>query len=101
MVAAAVPASGTTGGGECSLSGTANFDGAGLTINSANFTYNFDGALSSCNASDASAPASGTVKAGSAYQVTQQYAVNGVTYTATYALPESSGTGSCAQSTTA
>jgi len=40
------------------------------------------------------------VKAGTAYQLSVPYTVNGVTYSATYALPEPSGTGSCAQSTT-
>lgn len=95
----AQPGLAAPGGGACALNGTANFDGGGLTATSAPFTYNFAGDLSSCNSNN-NAPATGTVKAGSAYQVTVPYAVNGVTYSATYALPEPSGTGSCAQSTT-
>jgi hypothetical protein len=95
----AVPAVAAPGGGACALDGTANFDGTGLTATSAPFTYNFAGDLSNCN-SNTNAPAAGTVKAGTAYQITVPYAVNGVTFSATYALPEPSGTGSCAQSTT-
>ena len=95
----AVPGLAAPGGGACALNGTANFDGNGLTATSAPFTYNFTGDLSSCS-SNTNAPAAGTVRAGAAYQVAVPYTVNGITYSATYALPEPSGTGSCAQSTT-
>src|SRR2546430_1538820 len=98
-LAAATPSAAAPGGGECTLNGTASFDGSGLTTTSAPFTYNFAGDLSGCNSNN-NAPASGTVKAGTAYQLSVPYTVNGVTYSATYALPEPSGTGSCAQSTT-
>src|SRR2546430_6961896 len=98
-LAAATPSAAAPGGGECTLNGTASFDGSGLTTTSAPFTYNFAGDLSGCNSNN-NAPASGTVKAGTAYQVTVPYAVNGITYSATYTLPEPTGTGSCAQSTT-
>lgn len=97
--ATAVPSAAAPGGGECTLNGTANFDGSGLTATSAPFAYNFAGGLSGCNSNN-NAPATGTVKAGSAYQITMPYTVNTVTYSATYALPEPTGTGSCAQSTT-
>jgi hypothetical protein len=100
IVVTGTPAVAATGGGECSLSGTANFDGTGLTASSSSFTYNFAGTLSSCNSNSSGAPTGGTVAAGSAYQVTQSYSVSGVTYSATYALPEATGSGSCAESTT-
>src|SRR5258706_10589021 len=76
---AAQPGLAAPGGGACALNGTANFDGGGLTATSAPFTYNFAGDLSSCNSNN-NAPATGTVKAGTAYQVTVPYAVNGITY---------------------
>src|SRR5436309_1650460 len=99
LSATAIPSAAAPSGGECSLNGTANFDGSGLTTTSAPITYNFAGDLSGSNSNN-NAPTSGTVKAGTAYRVTAPYTVNGVTYSATYALPEPSGTGSCAQSTT-
>jgi hypothetical protein len=95
----AIPAVAAPGGGECTLDGSANFDGNGLTLTSASFTYNFAGSLSSCNSNN-NAPTAGTVKAGTAYQVTVPYTINGISYSATYALPEPTGSGSCAQSTT-
>ena len=88
-----------TGGGECSLSGTANFDGAGLTLSSSSFSYNFSGALSGCN-SNTTAPATGQVSAGTAYETTLSYACGTSTCSAVYSLPEPTGTGSCASSTT-
>jgi hypothetical protein len=70
----------------------------GLSL--ANFTYSFSGDLSGCGSSTGAAPATGTVMAGKAYTVTQSYTCGTSTCSATYALPEASGTGTCAQSTT-
>lgn len=92
----AAPVGAATGGGECSLAGTANFDPPGLMATSGNFTYNFSGALTGCN-SNTSAPATGTVYAGKAFT----YTVTTTGYTANYTLPEATGSGGCAQSTTA
>src|SRR5436190_14110723 len=90
-VAFASPAMAQSGGG-CELQGTANFS-PGLTNNNQNFTYNFGGSLSSCKSSESGAPASGAVEAGKV-----------LTDPATgeqFQEPVSTGSGSCASSTTA
>jgi len=89
MVASPTFAAGP-GGGECQLDGTANFNpGPGANPTGA-FSYNFGGTLSGCNSSEAGAPAGGQIHAG------QPITYNG----ATVALPQASGTGSCATGTT-
>lgn len=98
----AVPSSAATGGGECQLAGTANFDPPGLTAAGGNFTYSFTGALSSCNSNVSGAPTQGTIAAGKVYTQT----VSGTDpttgpWSVTYALPQATGSGGCAQSTTA
>jgi hypothetical protein len=83
-------ASAASGGG-CELKGTANFN-PGLTTNSQSFTYDFAGDLSTCQSNQAGAPTSGKVEAGKV-----------VTDPATgeqFQEPRSTGTGSCASSTT-
>jgi hypothetical protein len=97
---AAAPAQAATGGGECQLAGTAHFDPPGLTATGGSFTYNFSGALSSCNSNVSGAPTSGTVAAGAAYTVTSSGTDTSGPWSVTYALPESTGTGGCAQSQT-
>jgi hypothetical protein len=101
IVFAASPAVAAQGGGECQLSGTANFDPPGLTATGGNFTYSFTGSLSGCNSSVSGAPTQGAIAAGHAYSVT----VNGTDpttgpWSVTYALPQSTGSGGCAQSST-
>ena len=98
----AVPSSAATGGGECQLAGTANFDPPGLTAAGGNFSYSFSGALSSCSSNVSGAPTQGTIAAGNAYTQT----VSGTDpttgpWSVTYALPQATGSGGCAQSTTA
>ena len=98
----AVPSFAATGGGACQLAGTANFDAPGLTATGGNFTYSFSGALSGCNSNVSGAPAKGTIAAGNAYTQT----VSGTDpttgpWSVTYALPQATGSGGCAQSTTA
>ena len=97
----ATPAVAAQGGGECQLNGTANFDPPGLTAAGGNFSYSFTGSLSGCNSSFSSAPAQGAIAAGKAYTVT----VSGIdpttgAWSVTYALPQATGSGGCAQSTT-
>jgi hypothetical protein len=88
------PAQAATGdGGTCTLNGTAKFT-PGVGPN-ASFQYSFTGALSNCE-SNASAPASGNIAAGTTF-----VAPNG----ATYQLPLAKGAGtvpgnSCAVGTT-
>ena len=66
QVANAPVGNAATGGG-CNLQGTANLT-PGLNSSAQNFTYTFSGALSSCQSSDASAPATGSIGAGQLYQ---------------------------------
>src|ERR1700716_1607356 len=53
-------------GGGCQLAGTANLS-PGLNTTARSYTYSFSGALTSCHASDATAPAAGNVAAGVQY----------------------------------
>jgi hypothetical protein len=100
MAFAATPAV-AQGGGECQLAGTASFDPPGLTAAGGNFSYSFSGSLSGCNSNLSGAPTQGTIAAGKAYTAT----VSGTDpttgpWSVTYALPQATGTGGCAQSST-
>jgi hypothetical protein len=91
---AAVPSSAATGGGECELSGTANFHPGPGTDPSGPFAYDFGGTLTNCGDST-SGPAgfgatTGTISAG------QPITIGGVQYVE----PTPGGTGSCATGTT-
>ncbi|MHB8340115.1 MAG: hypothetical protein ACYDB7_02945 [Mycobacteriales bacterium] len=86
---AGVPAFAGPGGGTCTLQGTANFSGGGLTTTSQSLTYSFTGTLSSCQ-SNVGGVATGAITAG------DQIKINGVTYQE----PLASLTGSCSSSTT-
>lgn len=105
LVMASVPAAAASGG-SCQLAGTAAFN-PGLTNTAANFSYSFSGALSSCQSTDATAPASGTVEAGKTRSVTYSWTYTDATgthsgtATAVYQEPVPAGNGSCASSTTA
>jgi hypothetical protein len=83
------PSAFAASGGGCQLQGTASFT-PGLNSSAQNFNYSFHGALSSCQSSDASAPASGTVSAGEAVTIGAQQ----------FQEPVPSGNGSCGSSTT-
>jgi hypothetical protein len=83
-------ASAASGGG-CQLKGTASFT-PGLSTTSQPFTYSFSGDLTSCQSTDAGSPATGFVQAGGTY--TDPATGNA------YTLPDSTGTGGCASSTT-
>src|SRR5436190_14832053 len=76
-------------GGGCDLQGTASFS-PGLNSNAQNFSYSFHGNLSSCQSSEAGAPASGSVSAGEAVTIGGQQ----------FQEPVASGNGSCGSSTT-
>lgn len=82
----AAPAIAAPNGGVCQLTGTANFGGAGLTVNSSPFTYNFSGTLTNCHSGTSSGlnggPTGGTIQT-----------VGSGTYNAL-------GNGGCASSTT-
>ena len=54
---------GAAAGGACQLAGTASFS-PGLSNTAGNFNYSFSGILTGCQASDPSAPTTGTVSAG-------------------------------------
>ena len=92
---AAVPSSAATGGGECELSGTANFNPGPGTNPSGAFAYNFSGKLSNCGDSTGGPSGfgsiTGTISAGQTYTDPTG---------ATHAEPASTGTGSCATGTT-
>jgi hypothetical protein len=88
MFAFAPSASAASAGG-CDLQGTASFT-PGLNNNAQAFKYSFHGALSSCQSSDAAAPASGSVSAGEAVTIGAQQ----------FQEPVPSGNGSCGSSTT-
>jgi hypothetical protein len=77
--------------GGCQLKGTASFT-PGLNTTSQPFTYSFGGDLTGCKSTDATAPATGFVQAGGTY--TDPASGNA------YVLPNSTGTGGCASSTT-
>jgi hypothetical protein len=83
-------ASAASGGG-CQLKGTASFT-PGLSTTSQPFTYSFSGDLTSCQSTEAGSPATGFVQAGGTY--TDPATGNA------YTLPDSTGTGGCASSTT-
>jgi hypothetical protein len=83
-------ASAASGGG-CQLKGTASF-APGLGTTSQPFTYSFGGDLTGCQSTEAGSPATGRVQAGGTY--TDPATGKG------YALPNATGTGSCASSTT-
>jgi hypothetical protein len=83
-------ASAASGGG-CQLKGTASFT-PGLSTTSQPFTYSFSGDLTSCQSTEAGSPATGFVQAGGTY--TDPASGNA------YVLPDSTGTGGCASSTT-
>jgi hypothetical protein len=83
-------ASAASGGG-CKLKGTAAFT-PGLNTTSQPFTYSFGGDLTGCQSTEAGAPATGVVQAGGNYTDP----VSGKAYV----LPNSTGTGGCASSTT-
>jgi hypothetical protein len=83
-------ASAASGGG-CQLKGTASFT-PGLNTTSQPFTYSFGGDLTGCQSTEAGSPATGRVQAGGTY--TDPASGNA------YVLPESTGTGGCASSTT-
>jgi hypothetical protein len=83
-------ASAASGGG-CKLKGTAAFT-PGLNTTSQPFTYSFGGDLTGCQSTVAGAPATGVVQAGGNYTDP----VSGKAYV----LPNSTGTGGCASSTT-
>ena len=88
---AAVPSSAATGGGECELSGTANFHPGPGTTPSGNFAYDFAGDLTNCGDSTGGPGGFGTI--------TGKISA-GQTYTdptgGTHAEPVATGTGSCA-----
>lgn len=96
----AVPTAQAQGGGGCQLAGSANFDPPGLTATGGNFTYNFTGNMSSCNSNISGGPTSGTVAAGKAYTATVSGTDTTGAWSVTYALPEATGTGGCAESQT-
>ena len=83
-------ASAASGGG-CQLKGTAAF-APGLGTTAQPFTYSFGGDLTGCQSTEAGSPATGRVQAGGTY--TDSATGKG------YVLPNASGTGSCASSTT-
>ena len=83
-------ASAASGGG-CQLKGTASFT-PGLSTTSQPFTYSFSGDLTNCQSTEAGSPATGFVQAGGTYTDP----ASGKAYT----LPDSTGTGGCASSTT-
>ena len=83
-------ASAASGGG-CQLKGTAAF-APGLGTTAQPFTYSFGGDLTGCQSTEAGSPATGRVQAGGTY--TDPASGKG------YVLPNASGTGSCASSTT-
>jgi hypothetical protein len=83
------PAAFAQSGGGCELQGTASFT-PGLNNSAQDFEYSFNGNLSSCQSSEAGAPASGTVSAGQAVTIGGKQ----------YQEPVPSGNGSCGSSTT-
>jgi hypothetical protein len=87
--ASAAPSGAAPAGGSCQLSGQAKF-ATGLNTTSRPFTYGFTGTLSNC-VGQAGPASGGSVQAGGTWTD-----ANG-----TFSLPESTGTGSCATSTTA
>ena len=105
LVMASAPAAAASGG-SCQLAGTAAFS-PGLTNTAGNFNYSFSGSLSSCQSTDATAPATGTVEAGQTRSVSYSWTYTDTTgthsgtATAVYQEPVPTGNGSCATSTTA
>lgn len=80
------------GGALCQLSGNASISPP-LSSTAQNFSYTVSGTVSGCQASDATAPASGTIAVG---QTVTDAASGGI-----YQEPAATGNGSCATSTTA
>ena len=85
------PGASAASGGGCQLKGTASFS-PGLSTTSQPFTYSFSGDLTGCQSTEAGSPATGRVQAGGTY-------VDPATGKS-YVMPDSTGTGSCASSTT-
>lgn len=77
--------------GGCQLKGTASF-APGLSTTSQPFTYSFSGDLTGCQSTEAGSPATGFVQAGGSYTDPASGKA--------YVLPNSTGTGGCASSTT-
>jgi hypothetical protein len=83
------PAASAQSGGGCQLQGTASFT-PGLNSSAQPFSYSFHGNLTSCQSTEAGAPASGTVTAGEAVTIGGQQ----------FQEPVASGNGGCESSTT-
>ena len=93
---AAVPSSAAPGGGECSLSGTANFHPGPGTDPSGAFAYDFGGDLTNCGDSTGGPAGFGTITGHISAGQTYTDPATGLTY----AEPVPSGSGSCATGTT-
>ena len=91
---AAVPSSAAPGGGECELSGTANFHPGPGTDPSGAFAYDFNGDLTNCGDSTGGPAGFGTITG--KISAGQVVTIGGVAYQE----PVPSGTGSCATGTT-
>ena len=89
-LAALAPSASAQSAGGCELQGTASFT-PGLNSEAKDFAYSFNGDLSSCQSSDAGAPATGTVSAGEVVTINGQQ----------FQEPVPAGNGGCASSTTA
>ena len=89
-LAALAPSASAASAGGCELNGTASFT-PGLNSESKPFAYSFNGDLTSCQSSEAGAPASGTVSAGEIVTINGQQ----------FQEPVPAGNGSCESSTTA
>jgi hypothetical protein len=95
----AAPSNAAPGGGECELSGTANFHPGPAADPAGAFAYDFAGDLTNCGDSETGPTGfgtiTGTISAGQTYTVD-----NGDGTQSTYTEPTSKGTGSCATGTT-
>jgi IPT/TIG domain-containing protein len=89
-LAALAPSASAQSAGGCELQGTASFT-PGLNSEAKAFAYSFNGNLSSCQSSEAGAPANGTVSAGEIVTINGQQ----------FQEPIPAGNGSCESSTTA
>jgi hypothetical protein len=92
---AAVPSSAAPGGGECELSGTANFHPGPGTDPSGAFAYDFSGDLTNCGDSTGGPAGFGTITG--QISAGKSITIGGVAYQE----PTPSGTGSCATGDTA
>ena len=88
-LAAMAPSAWAQSAGGCELQGTASFS-PGLNSEAKEFGYSFNGDLSSCQSSEAGAPAGGTVSAGEVVTIGGQQ----------FQEPVAAGNGSCESSTT-